>query len=78
VADLLFFYPIGLIILWVKNGGNKSFKILIKEHEANEIKVEAVSLFLKILAGLGALFMFSVVLLLIGSLIWKGIIKLFS
>jgi hypothetical protein len=78
VADFLFFYPIGLIIVWVKHRGKKSFKLLIKEHEAYEFKVEAVSLFLKIIAGLGALFMFSIVLFMIAYLIWKGILKLLS
>jgi hypothetical protein len=77
IADFLFFYPLGIVILWLKHRGRKSFKEIIKEHEAYELKVRSVSFLLKIVAGAGALFMFLVVVYMLGSLLWKGLSKLF-
>ena len=66
-------YLAGLLVLWIKNGGRKSFRVLYQEFEYHEVRVEAISFFLKVFAGIGAAAMIAAVLFMLSYLIWKGI-----
>lgn len=70
-------YFLGLLIFWIKNKGQKSFHQISSEKGHFELRAEAISFLLKLVAGLGAIFMLLVVIYLISAVVWKGIQKLF-
>ncbi len=61
--DLLIRFPVGLFKIWIDEGRKKSFLTIIKEKEVNEICLQGTISFLNVIAALGALDMFVLVII---------------
>jgi len=65
----IFLYPIGLLVLWIKNNGQKSFREIIQSHEYYEIRGEGVVLILNLFAGIGFIAIVGMLVFVIGRII---------
>jgi hypothetical protein len=77
IIGILILYPLGMLVLWIKNKRKKSVKEIYNEYEYYEVRGEGVVLLLNLIAGTGAITLSIFVLCLIGFYCWRAIQSLF-
>lgn len=68
-VGLIFLYPIGLLVLWIKNKRQKSFREIVQSHEYYEIRGEGVVLILNLVAGIGFIGIVCILIVVMGWII---------
>lgn len=68
-VGLIFLYPIGLLVLWIKNKRQKSFREIVQSYEYYEIRGEGVVLILNLVAGTGFIGIVCILIVVMGWII---------